>query len=212
MMELTENMVEYIVKTIHGKTAIEYQGKTIDFKVPWKRMTMSEAINEFVQIDVDTMSFDELKDKCSELNIEPGENKDTAINSIFEDQCEQHLIQPIFITDYPKEICPLTKTHRKDPALVERFEGFVNCMELCNAYSELNDPVDQNERLKKQEQEREKGDKEANPMDADFVRAMEIGMPTTGGLGIGVDRLIMLITNSSSIREVIFFPLMKPEQ
>ncbi len=208
MMKLTEEMIEFICKKIHGKTKVNYQGKIIDFKVPWRRMTMAQAIKKTINIDVSKMTEAQLKKKCKELKLETG-SRDEMINSIFEDQCEEHLIQPTFITDYPKEVCPLTKIHRKDPDLVERFEGFVNGVELANAYSELNDPQDQFERLKKQEEMRKKGDEEALPMDTDFIEAMKAGMPPTGGLGIGVDRLVMFLTDAPSIREIIFFPIMK---
>lgn len=208
MMKLTEEMIELIAKKLHGKTKVNFQGKIIDFKTPWQRMTMAEAIKKIMHLDVKKMSDAELKKKCHELKLESG-SRDIMINAIFEEGCEKHLIQPTFITDYPKEICPLTKTHRKDPLLVERFEGFVNGIELANAYSELNDPKEQFERLKKQEELRKKGDEEANPMDNDFVEAINIGMPPTGGLGIGVDRLVMFLTDAPSIREIIFFPMMK---
>ncbi len=208
MMKLTEEMIAYIAVKLHGKTKVNYQGKIIDFKPPWRRMTMLEAIKKIANIDIKKMSEAKLKETCKKLKIETG-SKDEMINAIFEEKCEEHLLQPTFITDYPKEICPLTKTHRKNKELVERFEGFVNGVELANAYSELNDPKDQFERLKKQEAMRKKGDEEANPMDSDFVEAMKSGMPPTGGLGIGVDRLIMFLTDASSIREIIFFPMMK---
>ena len=209
-MTLTEEMIEFICKKVLGTTKVKYGDKTLDFKVPWQRMSMKDAIKKHYLLDVDKMKDDELKDKVRDLGVDAGEGtKDEMINAIFEDQVESKLEQPTFITDYPKGICPLTKVHRKDKDLVERFEGFVNGMELANAYSELNDPKDQEERLKKQEEARKKGDEEANPMDADFIRALEYGMPPTGGLGIGVDRLIMFLTNSASIRDVILFPMMR---
>ncbi|MBR9691752.1 lysine--tRNA ligase [Candidatus Woesearchaeota archaeon] len=212
-MKLTEEMVEFICKKVLGKTKVKYGDKEIDFKVPWQRMSMKDAIKKHYLLDVDKLDDSELRDKIRDLNIDAGEGtRDEMINAIFEDQVEKHLEQPTFITDYPKQICPLTKIHRKDKDLVERFEAFVNGSELANAYSELNDPKDQEERLKKQEEARKKGDEEANPMDADFVRALEYGMPPTGGLGIGVDRLIMFLTNSQSIRDVILFPMMRSEK
>lgn len=208
MMKLTEEMIEYIAKKLHGKTKVRFQGRVIDFKVPWRRITMAQAIKKTINLDVRKMSDAQLKKKCMELKLKTG-SRDFMINSIFEDQCEKHLLQPTFITDYPKEVCPLTKTHRKDPHLVERFEGFVSGIELANAYSELNDPKDQFERLKRQEEMRKKGDLQANPMDKEFVNALKTGMPPTGGLGIGVDRLVMFLTDAPSIREIIFFPMMK---
>ena len=211
MMKLTEEMIAHICKKVLGTTKVKYADKTIDFKVPWKRLRMEDAIKEYTELDVENMDDKQLKEQIRKLKLECGNTRGEMINAIFEDQCEKHLIQPTFITDYPLEVCPLTKIHRKDPRNVERFEGFVNGMELANAYSELNDPIDQEKRLKDQEKARQKGDEEANPMDSDFVRALEYGMPPTGGLGIGVDRLIMLLTNNDSIREVIFFPMMKPE-
>jgi len=212
MMKLTEEMVEFICKKVLGTTKVKYGDAVLDFKAPWKRMRMKDAIKKYYMLDVDKMTDAELREKIRDLKVESGNTRDEMINAIFEDQVEKNLIQPTFITDYPKEICPLTKVHREDSKLVERFEGFASSMELANAYSELNDPKDQEARLRKQEEARKKGNEEANPMDADFVRALEYGMPPTGGLGIGIDRMVMLLTNSVSIRDVILFPMMKVEK
>jgi len=197
MMELTENLISSLVKKLYGKTKIEYNGKMIDFKVPFKRLKMLDAVKK--------------------TGANPERLKVGKINEIFEEKVEKTLIQPTFIIDYPKEICPLTKEHRKNNKLVERFELFVDGGELANAYSELNDPIEQEKRLNQQVKDRKKAKDydahfEANVIDKDFVESMSYGMPPLGGVGIGIDRLIMLLTNSPSIRDVILFPFMKPEK
>lgn len=213
IMEFTENLIEDICKKINGKTKIEYQGKEIDFRKPFKKMSMIESIKKYGKVDVCKMSDAEIKKKAKELGI-LGNSRAEIINNMFEELVEDKLIEPTFIIDYPKEICPLTKEHRKNPELVERFELFVNGMELANAYSELNDPAEQEKRLNEQAKVREKtkAHLEANKIDSDFVEAVQIGMPPMGGIGIGIDRLVMLFTNSASIRDVILFPFMKLEE
>ena len=208
IMKLTETMVEHLCKKLNKTTKIKFEDKVLDFKTPWKRLTMFQAIKEYGKLDVEKMSYEEILDEVRKRNMESG-SKDEMINGLFEKLAEPNLTQPTFIIDYPLTICPLTKVHRKNPKLVERFEAFVNGTELANAYSELNDPIEQEKRFKMQQENKEKGDEEFHPMDEDFVRAMEYGMPPCGGLGIGVDRLAMLLTNQSSIRDVIPFPFMK---
>jgi len=212
MMKLTEELVVYIVKIIHKKTKIKYQNQTIDFKLPWKRMTMFEALKNLAKIDVEKMTDDQLSHEVAKLPVtKKKETRDEMINALFEELVGPKLIQPTFIKDYPLGVCPLTKLHRKDKRLVERFEGFINGVEIANAYSELNDPIDQMKRLQEQEEKRKHGDEEAEPMDEDFIRALQYGMPPTGGLGIGIDRLVMFLTNAPSIKDVILFPLLKPK-
>ena len=208
VMKLTEDMIEHICKKVNGTTKIKYNNNIIDFKAPWTRITMFEAIKKFAKLDVEKMSDTELKSEIHKAKLEAG-SRDEMINELFEHYAESKLIQPTFITDYPLTICPLTKVHRKNPKLVERFEAFVNGTELANAYSELNDPIEQDVRFSMQEKNREEGDEEAHPIDKDFVTAMEYGMPPCGGLGIGVDRLVIFLTAQESIRDVIPFPLMK---
>ncbi len=209
VMQRVENMVLSICKKVNGSAKVKYGSVEMDFKTPWKRMTMFEAIKKHADLDVEKMSEAELKKKIRELKLEIG-SKDEMINSIFEELVEKKIIQPTFITDYPLTICPLTKVHRKNPGLVERFEAFVNGTEIANAYSELNDPVEQDKRFSMQEEKRKKGKEESHPKDRDFVEAMHYGMPPCGGVGIGVDRLVMFLTNQHSIRDVIPFPFMKP--
>jgi lysyl-tRNA synthetase class 2 len=188
--------------------------KEIDFKRPWKRYTMFEAIEKFTGIDISTMDEGELFKTAKELNVPVDKKmgKGKLIDEIFGDKCEAQLIQPTFIMDYPVEMSPLAKKHRSIDGLVERFELIVNGKELCNAYSELNDPIDQKARFEEQLELAKRGDEEAMAMDEDFVRALEYGMPPTAGLGIGIDRLTMLLTNCTSIQDVIFFPQMRPEK
>ncbi|RLE44611.1 lysine--tRNA ligase [Candidatus Woesearchaeota archaeon] len=215
MMKLTEEMIEYVVKKINdGKTKVRYGDYNLDFKTPWKRMHMATAIKKLTKVDVNKLNDNELKDTAAEMGVqfERNASRDEIVDEIFQQKVQEHLIQPTFITDYPKSICPLTKAHRKNPALAERFEGFVCGMELANAYSELNDPIEQRKRFEEQEKKRKKGKKEVYPADYDFITALEYGMPPTGGLGIGIDRLVMVLTNAPSIREVIFFPLLKPKK
>ncbi|MEM4230688.1 MAG: amino acid--tRNA ligase-related protein, partial [Candidatus Pacearchaeota archaeon] len=213
MMDLFEEIYEYVCKKVLGKTKIEYQGKTIDFTRPWKRMTMAEVIKKYAGIDVLKMSAEELKDFADKNKVEYKEESwGMLVASIFEHFCEKELIQPTFITDHPKETTPLCKIHRKDTRLIERFEPFCMGMELGNAYSELNDAKIQEELLKEQQEKLRKGNEEAHPYDRDFVEALKYGMPPTGGLGLGIDRMIMLLLNQPSIRDVILFPFMKPEK
>ncbi len=214
MMNITEEMISKIAKDILGTTKITYQGTKIDLTPSWKRITMIDAIREVTGVDFNKISTDEEAVKLAEerkLGVDDiKKTRGDIINIFFEEYVEETLIQPTFICDYPVEISPLTKRKKEDPRLTERFELFIGGREYANAYSELNDPIDQYERFKKQVQAREAGDEEANMMDEDFVQSLEIGLPPTGGLGMGVDRLIMLLTDSSSIRDVLLFPTMKP--
>ena len=214
MMDFTEEMIERIALSIHGKTAIKVGNKEIDFKRPFKRITMYDAIKEHTGFDISGMDEHALREACLKLDVafDNTMGKGKLIDEIFSEKCEGHYIQPTFIMDYPIEMSPLCKKHRSDPELTERFELMVNGKELCNAYSELNDPIDQYERFQEQLRLSEKGDNEAMFIDMDFVRALEYGMPPTSGMGIGIDRLTMLMTNSVSIQDVLFFPQMKPEK
>lgn len=212
MMVLTEDLLSNLAEKITGDTKIEYQGKIIDFKTPWKRLTMKESLKKYAKLDVDKLTDTQLKKELKKYKLTLRKfTKGWAINELFEELVEPKLIQPTFITDYPKETSPLCKEKRGNPELIERFEFFINGHEIGNAYSELNDPIKQDELLKEQEKERIEGDEEANPMDNDFITAIEHGMPPAGGLGIGMDRVIMLLTNSHSLREVIAFPTTKPK-
>ena len=214
MMNITEEIFSTIAKDIFGTTKINYQETEIDLTPSWKRITMIDSIKEVTGIDFNKIESDEeALEIVKKLEIEYDENKITRgelINLVFEEKVEKTLINPTFICDYPVEVSPLTKRKKEDPRLTERFELFINGGEYANAYSELNDPIDQYERFKKQLEAREAGDEEANMLDEDFITALEYGMPPTGGLGIGIDRMIMLFTNSASIRDVLFFPTMKP--
>ncbi len=214
MMEFTENMLEYVATKTLGTTKVTVGGKEIDFKAPFKRVTMIDSIKEFTGIDINGMNEQELRDVCKQLNIEVDETmgKGKLIDEIFGEKCEGNYIQPTFITDYPIEMSPLAKRHRDNPELTERFELMVNGKELCNAYSELNDPIDQLARFEEQVRLSEKGDDEAMYIDHDFVRALEYGMPPTSGMGIGMDRLTMLLTGQTAIQEVLLFPQMRPER
>ena len=214
MMEFVEKMIERVALTLHGKTNVTVWGKEIDFKAPFRRLPMLDAIKEYAGVDVAGMNEDELRKVCEKLNVPVSKSMGVGklIDAIFGEYCEEHLIQPTFITDYPVETSPLTKRHRSNPALTERFELFVNGKELANAYSELNDPIDQLERFKDQIKLKDKGDDEAMFIDMDFVRSLEYGMPPTSGMGIGIDRLTMFMTNSTSIQDVLFFPQMRPEK
>jgi len=214
MMNLVEEMIEKAAIDLHGKTEVKVGDKLIDFKRPWKRFTMYEAIQHFTGIDIAEMDEAALRDTCKKLHV-PMDNtmgKGKLIDQIFGEKCEPNLIQPTFITDYPLEMSPLAKKHRSRPGLVERFEAICNRKEICNAFSELNDPIDQRERFEEQLELGKRGDEEAMTLDEDFLRALEYGMPPTAGLGIGIDRLSMIMTNSPSIQDVIFFPQMKPEK
>ena len=214
MMEFTEKMIEYIALKVLGTTKVMVGDKEIDFKAPYKRVTMLDSIKEHTGIDINGMNEAELREVCKKLNIEIDDTmgKGKLIDEIFGEKCEGNYIQPTFITDYPIEMSPLTKKHRNNPELTERFELMVNGKEICNAYSELNDPIDQLERFEEQVKLSEKGDDEAMFIDYDFVRALEYGMPPTSGLGIGMDRLVMLLTGQVAIQEVLLFPQMRPER
>ena len=214
MMSFTEQMLEKIALDVNGTTQVKIGDNLIDFKAPYKRVTMIDAIKEFTGIDITGMDEAQLRDVCRQLNIEIDDSmgKGKLIDEIFGEKCEGNYIQPTFITDYPIEMSPLTKRHRNNPELTERFELMVNGKELCNAYSELNDPIDQRYRFEEQLRLSEKGDDEAMFIDNDFIRALEYGMPPTSGMGIGMDRLVMLMTGQSTIQEVLFFPQMRPEK
>jgi lysyl-tRNA synthetase class 2 len=213
MMKLTENLVSYIAEEILGTTIVEYQGTKINLTPPWQRITMEESIKKYLHIDINKTSDKELKEILEDLKAkEIPEERGALIAAIFDEGVQPKLIQPTFITDYPLSVCPLTKIHRNNPKLVERFEAFINGVELANAYSELNDPAEQEKRLKKQliDRSEDKTHELANEIDHDFINALKYGMPPLGGLGIGIDRLTILLTNAKSIRDVIFFPFMKP--
>jgi lysyl-tRNA synthetase, class II len=213
MMNFTEEIVEKVALDLHGTTEIEFAGKEISFKRPFRRVTMPDAIKEHTGIDITGMTEEELVKACKKIGLEPDKTmgKGKIIDLIFGEKCEHHYVQPTFIIDYPEEMSPLTKKHRSVPGLTERFELFINGKEIANAYSELNDPIDQFERFQDQLRLTEKGDDEAMFIDMDFVRALEYGMPPTSGMGMGIDRLTMLMTNQTSIQDVLFFPQMKPE-
>ncbi len=214
MMELTEQMVAHISRETLGTTVITYQGQEINLTPPWNRITMVDAVKKYANVDFAGVDHAGARELAKSLNIEVGsdETKGNILNLVFEEYVEPHLTQPTFIMDYPIEISPLAKRKDDDPDFTYRFEAFIYSRELANAFSELNDPIDQKERFMKQLEAREKGDEEAHMMDEDFVRALEYGMPPTGGLGIGVDRLIMLLTDAPSIRDVILFPTLRPRQ
>ncbi len=214
MMGFTEEICESVALALHGTTKVQVGENSIDFKTPFPRVTMTDAIKEHTGYDISGKSEKELFEICDKLGIEttPSMGKGKLIDEIFGEKCEHHYIQPTFIIDYPKEMSPLTKKHRDNPELTERFELMVNGKELANAYSELNDPIDQRERFEDQLKLSEKGDDEAMFIDQDFLRALEYGMPPTSGMGIGIDRLTMFMTNSASIQDVLFFPQMKPEK
>jgi len=214
MMNFTEEMLEKVALAIHGTTKVPYGDKVIDFSRPFRRITMHQAIKEYAGIDIAGKTEEELRQACRQLNIPVDETmgKGKLIDAIFGEKCEPYFVQPTFVMDYPVEMSPLCKKHRHHPELTERFELIVNGKELCNAYSELNDPIDQLERFQEQLRLSEKGDDEAMFIDMDFVRALEYGMPPTSGMGIGIDRLAMIMTNQPSIQDVLFFPQMKPEK
>ena len=214
MMAFTEQLLEFICLQVLGTTKVRVGDKEIDFKAPFKRITMLDAIKEHTGIDISQMNEEELRATCKQLGIEADETMGVGkmIDEIFGEKCEGTYIQPTFITDYPKEMSPLTKEHRSNPRLTERFELMVNGKEIANAYSELNDPIDQRARFEDQLRLSEKGDDEAMFIDQDFLRALEYGMPPTSGMGIGMDRLVMLLTGQESIQEVLLFPQMRPEK
>ena len=214
MMGFVEEMLERVAKALHGKTEVMIDGREISFARPFRRVTMTDAIREKTGFDITGKSEGELREACKKLNVETDETmgKGKLIDAIFGQYCEEDLIQPTFVTDYPIDMSPLCKRHRNNPDLTERFELFVNGKELCNAYSELNDPIDQLERFQEQLRLSEKGDDEAMFIDMDFVRALEYGMPTCSGMGIGIDRLTMFMTGQTTIQDVLFFPQMRPEK
>lgn len=213
MMDFAEKMLESICLEVLGTTEVKIGEKTVSFKSPFKRITMLDSIKEHTGVDISKMNESEIREVCTNLGVEVDESmgKGKLIDEIFGEKCESNYIQPTFITDYPVEMSPLCKKHRDNPELTERFELMVNGKELANAYSELNDPIDQKERFEEQVKLAEKGDDEAMFIDLDFVRALEYGMPPTSGMGIGIDRLVMFLCNQPSIQEVLFFPQMKPE-
>jgi lysyl-tRNA synthetase, class II len=214
MMDTTEQLLEQLAMALHGNPSFPVGSNTISFKAPFKRIPILDAIQERTGINVSNMNEEALHATCAQLNIhtQASMGKGKMIDEIFGATCEQHFIQPTFITDYPVEMSPLTKKHRSKPGLVERFELIVNGKELANAYSELNDPIDQRERFEAQKQLMKRGDDEAMFIDYDFLRALEYGMPPTSGIGIGIDRLCMLLTNQPSIQDVLLFPQMRPER
>ena len=213
MMDLMEAMIEKVAMDLHGDTKVQVGENLIDFQRPWKRFTMFEAIEHFTGIDISEMGEDQLRETAKSLEVPLDDTmaKGKIIDEIFGEKCEPLLIQPTFITDYPVEMSPLTKKHRSKEGLVERFEAICNGKEIMNSYSELNDPVDQRERFEEQLELGKRGDDEAMTLDEDFLRALEFGMPPTAGVGLGIDRLSMIMTNSNSIQDVLFFPQMRPE-
>jgi lysyl-tRNA synthetase class 2 len=214
MMEMVEQCIETIAREVNGDTKAQAGDQVIEFAGPYRRLSMFDAILEHTGIDISEMDEAALRQVCKNFHIEvdAGMGKGKLIDEIFGEKVEKHLIQPTYITDYPIEMTPLAKKHRSKPGLVERFELFVNGKEIANAYSELNDPIDQRERFEEQLRLSERGDLEAMSLDEDFLRALEYGMPPTSGLGIGIDRLAMLLTNQHAIQEVLFFPQMRPEK
>lgn len=213
MMDFVEQMINKICTNVFSTLEFTYEGKQINFKSPWKRISMIDAVKEETGIEILTASVDELKEACKKLGVDlrAAEGKMKLVDELFSAAVQPKLIKPTFIIDYPVELSPLAKKHRSKEGVVERFEGYVAGRELCNAFSELNDPIDQKERFEGQGKMREQGDEEAHRIDEDFIRALEYGMPPTAGLGIGIDRLVMLLTDQSSIRDVILFPQMKSE-
>ena len=214
MMDFTEEMIERICLSVHGKTTVKIGAKEIDFKRPFARFTMAQAIEKYTGVNIENKSEEELRSICKDQGIEVNEamGKGKLIDELFSEKCEHHFIQPTFITDYPIEMSPLCKRHRDNPELTERFELMVNGTELANAYSELNDPIDQRGRFEEQFSLAQRGDDEAMFIDYDFLRALEYGMPPTSGMGIGIDRLVMMLTGQESIQDVLLFPQMRPEK
>ncbi len=214
MMDLVEEMIEKVAIDLHGTTEIRVGEHIIDFKRPWKRYTMFEAIEHFTGVNISEMNEQQLRETCHRLKVPVDDTmgKGKLIDAIFGEKCEPNLIQPTFILDYPIEMSPLAKKHRSKPGLVERFEAICNGKEICNAFSELNDPIDQRKRFEEQLELGRRGDEEAMTLDEDFLRALEFGMPPTAGLGVGIDRLCMIMTNQPSIQDVLFFPQMRPEK
>lgn len=214
MMRITEELVAYCAEEVNGSTVVEYQGTEIDFKPPWRRASMHDLVKEKTGVDFYALESDEEARKVAKeqlhLEVEGHMTKGHLVNLAFEEFCEKDLVQPTFVLHHPVEVSPLAKRNPHNPLITNRFEAFANTWEIANAFSELNDPIDQKQRFEEQLKQRESGDEEAHPMDEDFINALEVGLPPTGGLGIGVDRLIMLLTNSASIRDIILFPTMKP--
>ncbi|MGM0438527.1 MAG: lysine--tRNA ligase [Bacillota bacterium] len=214
MMDITEDIIVNAAEKVLGTTKIQYEDKEIDLTPPWNKMTMIESIKKYTDIDFNDIESNEEAQKIAdelELEIEGEKSRGKIINAVFEERVEDNLIQPTFITDYPIEVSPLAKKHEDDSRLTYRFEAFINSWEIANAFTELNDPLEQRKRFEQQLRERDLGDEEAQVLDEDFVKALEYGMPPTGGLGIGIDRLVMILTDSSSIRDVILFPTMRPK-
>ncbi|MDU5595017.1 lysine--tRNA ligase [Peptoniphilus rhinitidis] len=213
MMRITENLFEYVAKEVLGTDTINYQGTEICLKAPWKRITMIDAVKKYADVDFNEIDTDEdAREVAREKGLEISEH-DTwgkVLSEMFEEFCEEHLVEPTFVIGHPVEVSPLAKRNPEDKRLTQRFEAFINTWEFANAFSELNDPIDQRERFEAQVREKEAGDDEAHPMDSDFINAIEVGLPPTGGLGIGVDRMIVLLTDQPSIRDVLLFPTMKP--
>jgi lysyl-tRNA synthetase class 2 len=215
MIELLENLVSCAAVAATGSAVIDYQGKPFDLSPPWGRLRMQDAVKKWVGEDFDIIQTDEqAREVAKKHELEDADklSRGLVIAELFDKYCEHYLDGPIFITGHPVEISPLAKRDPNDPRITRRFEAYVNCWEIANAFSELNDPIDQYKRFKEQQEQLEGGDEEAHPMDEDFVNALEVGLPPTGGMGIGVDRVIMLITNAASIRDIILFPTMKPEE
>lgn len=213
IMELTEELFAYVAEETLGSTVINYQGTDIELAPPWKRMDMTDAVKEYTGVDFYAIDTDEEARevaKAKGLEVDKNMTRGHIISEMFEEFCEQHLVQPTFITGHPVEISPLAKRNPDDPRITNRFEAFINTWELANAFSELNDPIDQRQRFEEQAKQKDQGDDEAHPMDTDFINAIEVGLPPTGGLGIGVDRMIILLTNQPSIRDILLFPTMKP--
>ena len=213
VMHITEQLISHAAMVCNGTTVIEYQGKSFDLKAPWPRLRMQDLVNEKLGVDFNQIETDEqAREIAKKFHIEDAEKltRGKIIAELFEEYCEDDLHGPVFVTGHPVDISPLSKRDPEDPRITRRFEAYINCWEVANGFSELNDPIDQLARFKDQQAEAKKGDDEAHPMDEDFVNALEVGMPPTGGLGIGIDRVIMLITNAPSIRDVILFPTMKP--
>ena len=213
MMDITEDMVIHVCEKVLGTTKVTYQGTELDFSKGWKRMTMADAVKEYAGLDFMAMSPEEALAAVKAKGLTPEKGKESwgdLLAFCYDEYVEENLVQPTFITDYPVEVSPLAKRKPSDPRLTERFECFVYGRELCNAFSELNDPIDQKQRFERQVALRNAGDDEANMMDSDFVCALEYGMPPTGGMGMGIDRLVMFLTDSASIRDVLLFPTMKP--
>lgn len=214
MMDITEELFKYCAKEVLGTTQLDYQGITIDLGAKWQRKTMLELVKSYTGINFDGSSLIDIIKQAKDIGVELEKNITwgKALYEVFDQKVEERLVQPIFVTDYPVEVSPLAKKKKDDPRLTERFEFFITSRELGNAFSELNDPIDQRQRFEQQAEERAKGDEEAQMMDEDFISALEYGLPPTGGLGIGIDRMVMLFTDNSSIRDVLLFPTMKPKK